>query len=225
MKHIKRIFTLTSITISLTLLCAAFLPAKEAKGWKSILPNKSLKGWSIHPIPPTAPLSPAAQWSLDKTTGYLVCSGKGGHDWLRYDRKTLSDFAMQVEWRFVKLAEPAKYNSGIFVRNNADATIWHQAQTGDASGGYLFGVTPSGDKNERFNTREQAKSLVKPAGEWNTFEIICKGKTITLKVNGETAMVWDQCGYPNGYIGLEAEGYAIEFRAVRIRKLNKKGEA
>ncbi len=207
-----------ALVIVFSLTWVSVLSAADGKGWKDITPKKNLKDWSVHPIPPTAALSPERQWSIDQKSGYLVCSGKGGHDWLRYNKAMYADFILHVEWRYVKLPAPAKYNSGIFVRNNADATIWHQAQIGDASGGYLFGVTPTGGKNERFNTRDQAKNLVKPAGEWNTVEIQCQGKVMTLTVNGEVSIVWDKCGYPSGYIGLEAEGYAIEFRAIRIKK-------
>lgn len=219
MRGNKQSRAIGSMVVFMVFFLGVTLAAAGAKGWKDIKPKKHLKEWSIHPIPATAALSPQSQWSIDRKTGFLVCSGKGGHDWLRYDRRQWRDFILQVEWRFLKLDSPAKYNSGIFVRNSADAGLWHQAQTGDASGGFLFGVTPTGEKNERFNTRDKAKNLVKPAGEWNQFELECVGKTITLRVNGEVSVVWDQCGVAEGYVGLEAEGYAIEFRTIRIREV------
>ena len=52
------------------------------------------------------------------------------------------DLVFHVEWKFTKLPdEKAKYNSGVFIRNDADGTIWHQGQT-SPDGGYLFGDTP-----------------------------------------------------------------------------------
>ena len=84
-------------------------------------------------------------------------------------------------------AVPGKkgYNSGIYARNSADARIWHQAQTGDASGGYLFGETDVNGEAQADQPREAVRdSRVKPAGEWKTFEIACKGQDMTLWVNG-----------------------------------------
>ena len=57
----------------------------------------------------------------------------------------------------------------------------HQAQTGSGSGGYLFGQTEVAGKLKGINLSKQQKgSRVKPAGEWNTFEITCKGKDMSL---------------------------------------------
>ena len=32
--------------------------------------------------------------------------------------------------------------------------------------------------------KEMREQRVKPAGEWNTYEITCKGRNVTLWVNG-----------------------------------------
>ena len=116
--------------------------------------------------------------------GYLVCAGDGGHEWLRWDEE-LGDFIFHVEWRFIPVPGKKGYNSGVYVRNSADASVWHQAQTGDASGGYLFGDTPVNGQVKRVNLSRQLRDKrIKPAGEWNTYEITCKGKEISLWVNG-----------------------------------------
>ena len=60
---------------------------------------------------------------------------------------------------------------------------------------------------------------MKPAGEWNTFEIACKGKDVTLWVNGAITNRWHDCQVPRGYVGVEAEGYRIEFRNVKLKPL------
>ena len=125
-----------------------------------------------------------------------------------------------VEWRFTVVPGKKGYNSGIYARNSADASIWHQAQTGDGSGGYLFGNTMAGGKAKRLNlSKQQSSSRVKPAGEWNVFEITCRGKEMTLWVNGAVTNRWLECEVPKGYVGLEAEGYRIEFRNVKVKSL------
>ena len=53
--------------------------------------------------------------------------------------------------------------------------------------------------------------------EWNVFEIACKGKEMTLWVNGAVTARWTDCQVPKGYVGLAAEGWDIEFRNLKFR--------
>ncbi len=190
-------------------------------GWVSIMPEPGLQGWTIVDVPADGPLSSTPQWSVEPNTGVVRCSGKGGRDWLRCDKKAYADFILHVEWRFIRLAdEKAKYNSGVFVRNAPDWSIWHQAQMGSDAGGYLFGNTPVNGEPTRFSTREQMKgNPLHPAGEWNTYDITCKGPRIALVVNGEPTTAFETCEVPNGYVGLEAENFEVEFRNLKIKEI------
>jgi hypothetical protein len=195
---------------------------RDPEGWTDLLAHAGpkLKGWSRQPLPSGGNIGDRSQWSLDVATGFLVCQGDGGHEWLRWD-KELEDCIFHVEWRFTVVPGKKSYNSGIYARNSSDAHIYHQAQTGDGSGGYLFGNTPVKGTIKRFNlSKQQAASRVKPAGEWNVFEITCRGKEMTLWVNGAVANQWLECEAPKGYIGLEAEGYRIEFRNTKVKPLD-----
>jgi hypothetical protein len=198
---------------------------RDPAGWTDLLAQAGakLEGWTRGPLPATGRLNPRSQWSLDAATGHLVCEGNGGHEWLRWD-KEVGDGIFHVEWRFTPVPGKKGYNSGMYARNSADARIYHQAQTGDGSGGYLFGQTEVQGKPQRFNlSRQQKGSRVKPAGEWNTFEITCQGKDMTLWVNGAVANQWHDCQVPKGYVGLEAEGYRIEFRNVKLKPVDGAG--
>ena len=42
---------------------------------------------------------------------------------------------------------------------------------------------------------------------------------MTLWVNGAVTTQWHDCQVPRGYVGLEAEGYRIEFRTVKVKPL------
>lgn len=208
---------LASLFIAVAALLVAGGPAPDE--WTNLLAQAgpALKGWSRGPIPPTGKLSEKSQWSLDPATGYLVCEGNGGHEWLRWDQE-LADFVYHVEWRFTPVPGKKGYNSGIYARNSADARVWHQAQTGDGSGGFLFGETLVGGELKRINLSKEVKGKpVKPAGEWNTFEIRCRGRDMVLSVNGEETCAWHDCDVPRGYVGLEAEGWRIEFRNVKLK--------
>jgi len=195
---------------------------RDPQGWTDLLAGAGpkLEGWTRGPIPTGGKLDARSQWSLDPTTGYVVCQGDGGHEWLRWDQE-LGDCIFHVEWRFTPVPGKKGYNSGVYARNAADARIWHQAQTGDGSGGFLFANTPVEGVIKRINlSKQQPASRVKPAGEWNEFEITCRGKEMTLWVNGAVTSQWRECNVPRGYVGLEAEGFRIEFRNVKVKSLD-----
>ncbi len=194
----------------------------EKEGWVDLLQESgpTLQGWTRVPIPPRATLNPESQWSLDSETGSLVCEGDLGHEWLRWDQE-IADGIFRVEARFTpRDSGLRRYNSGVFVRNSADGKIWHQAQLGGGSGGFLFGDTPVDGTIARINFRgELTENQMKPAGEWNSIELQFEGPRIRLRVNGVITNDWDRCQFSEGYVGLEAEGYRIEFRKVMLKRI------
>lgn len=202
-----------------SLLCLAFaavmLPASAQT--VNLFPSDYQAQWTRIAIPPTHPPSQVAQWHIDAAKRQILCDGNGGHDWLRFN-KELRNFTFHVKWRFTPVPNTTKYNSGVFFRNDADGNIWHQAQT-SLAGGYIFGVTPVDGKPQHFNLqKEMTENRVKPAGKWNVYEIRCVGDTCTLAVNGATANTI-HTGVDKGYIGLESEGYRIEFKDFKVMEL------
>jgi hypothetical protein len=191
----------------------------DPQGWVDILPPADLKGWYRAPVPPTGQLG-RGQWHVDAEQKVLICDGDGGHDMLLFD-KEIGDAIFHFEFRYTKIEGKTGYNSGAYVRNSKDGAIWHQAQFGDANGGYLFGETlGADDKKKWFNLSKQvADSRVKPAGEWNTLEVTAVGKVLTLWVNGAVTCRFEDCGREKGYLGLEGEGYRIEFRNLKVKAL------
>ncbi|MGA2077593.1 MAG: DUF1080 domain-containing protein [Terriglobia bacterium] len=188
-------------------------------GWVDIMPDVSFSQWTRVAIPPEKALDPVSQWSIDKAHGVIICEGNHGHEWLRYNRE-LSDFILHVEWRFTKREGLKGYNSGVFIRNDADGRVWHQAQVGAGNDGYIFGQTLIGGKlSEMKFSPKPAVNHIKPPGEWNTYEIRCQGPKITLSVNGEMSAEFAAPEVPKGYLGLEAEGFRIEFRDIRYKLL------
>ena len=85
-------------------------------------------------------------------------------------------------------------------------------------GGFHFGVTPDGDKTKHFKSPASEKRM-KPAGEWNTVEETAVGSTLTMELNGVEVSKFTECGNHAGYIALESEGYAIEFRNLKLKEL------
>jgi hypothetical protein len=184
-----------------------------------ILPAADLKGWYRVPVPPTGQLG-REQWHVDAEKKILICDGDGGHDMLLFD-KEIGDAIFHVEFCYTKIEGKKGYNSGAYVRNSRDGAIWHQAQFGDAKDGYLFGQT-SGTNGQKksFNLSKQVTDMrIKPAGEWNTLEITAVGKVLTLWVNGAVTCQFEDCGREKGYLGVEGEGYRIEFRNLKVIEL------
>ena len=216
----------TSFILALFLLPAASIAQEKSAldlnplGWTDLLADRSLKGWTRVAIPPTAKLADTSPWVYDTAAGTLVCNGdKSGHEWFRYDREA-ANFVFHVEWRYTKVEGEPRYNSGIYARNSADGIVWHQAQIGSSSGGYIFGSTPVNGVAQRVNLREQMKDQrVRPAGEWNTCETRADGKRLLLWVNGAVTSEFAACEVPRGFVGLEAEGYRIEFRNLKLKDL------
>ena len=193
--------------------------ASDPQGWTDILPPADLKGWYRVPVPPGGQLG-RAQWHLDADRRVLICDGDGGHDMLLTEQEC-GDAIFHFEFCYTKIEGKTGYNSGAYVRNSRDGAIWHQAQFGDAKDGYLFGESPAADGKRKFFSLQKLVTdmRVKPAGEWNTFEVTARGRTLTLWVNGAVTCQFDDCGQARGHVGLEGEGYRIEFRNLKIKEL------
>ena len=188
----------------------------DPSGWINMMP-KSFKHWTRMPVPPGKPLDPVSQWKLDKERGTIICEGNHGHEWLRYNHE-YANFLLHVEWRFAPKEGAKGYNSGVFVRNDLTGRVWHQAQVGTHA--YIFGQTLIDGKLTRTTkTPDPAVDPLHPVGEWNTYEIRCDGPKITLWVNGDLTAEFATPEVLKGYWGLEAEGYWIEFRNIKLKEL------
>lgn len=189
----------------------------DPSGWIDMMPHKSFKRWTRVAVPPTKPLDPVSQWKLAKDPAAIICEGDHGHEWLRYNHQ-YANMILHVEWRFKKLDGPHGYNSGVFVRNDLTGRVWHQAQVGTRA--YIFGQTLlHGQLSPTLKTPPSPVDPLRPVGEWNTYEIRCLGPNITLWVNGDLTANFSAPEVPRGYWGLEAEGYWIEFRNIKLKEL------
>jgi len=191
----------------------------EPAGWKDIMPGPALEGWTRLAFMSTTPMDAVSQWKMDLSSGMLLCECNRGHEWLRYD-KELGDAIFHAEFRFAKIEGGRGYNSGVMLRNSADGLIYFQAQAGEEGTGWLFGSSPVDGQAQRFNLRAAMKeNRVKPAGEWNVFEMRAQGPKMIVWVNGGITSEKDDLTALKGYAGLEAEGYRIEFRNVKLKEL------
>jgi hypothetical protein len=219
------------------LLCFAFVSLvpltatvqAQEPGWSDLFPGKDLAGWKRVPILPDTKLAAKNPWTVDAQQKLLLCDGVGIKEMLLYD-KPFGDGVFHVEWRF-RPVKPAKdtempiYNSGIYVRTDAKGAFWHQAQVAHNDKppfmGDLFGKTRRGADIADFLVRGDGPKHVKGPGQWNTYDITCAGKTISVRVNGAETCVMKDCEVPSGYLGMQAEFFFIEFRNPRFQPKGK----
>jgi hypothetical protein len=195
---------------------ATFTPSvmeTTSSGWIDLLADPTLAHWKHVPVGKQT--KNIAQWSYDAGTGLLLCTGKGDHENLQYDRE-FTDGVFHCEWRLRPVEGGKGYNSGVYCRNSPDASSWHQAQVGMRTG-FIFGNSTAGGNTTRFRADNHVEEMANPPGEWNTYELTAKGNTLSLWINGSVTATWDNCEVPSGQLGLEAEGWEIEFRNVKFK--------
>ena len=189
------------------------------EGWRNLFPGKDLKGWSRVDFDPKVTRK---VWSVSEDGTLLQCDARGGIKELLMFEEEFGDGILHVEWRWgMDQGEKPNYNGGVFVRTSADGKIWTQAQVARAEKppvvGDLFAMVPVGGKVQRVEAFQKGPSREKPVGEWNTYEVTCRGKEITLWVNGGVTSTWSDCPVPRGHLALQAEFAAYEYRSVRFK--------
>jgi hypothetical protein len=207
---------------------------RDPKGWVDILPGPKLKGWTrVAPISSRGVKSlvnpDLAVWIPDRKTGVLECRGHlplqappggkpGSHEMLRHEQD-LGDFILHVEWRF---KDPARmgWNAGVYARVNEAADIWHQAQVGGGPTTYWFADTPDASGKIGRIKDDSVENRVKPPGQWNVYEITGRGDTLTLWANGAVVSQLKGLRVQRGRVGLEAELHHIEFRNLKLKRLD-----
>lgn len=85
--------------------------------------------------------------------------------------------------------------------------------------GYTFNENKSDKGGFISYTPRRNDSNEKQPGGWNTYEIVCKGDTIELTVNGQLQNKATGVNIRKGYIGLQSEGSPIMFRNIKLTPL------
>jgi len=155
--------------------------------------------------------------------GVLRVEAPGG--WLR-SAAQYRDFDLRVEFRFV--TDDA--DSGVFIRADGTTTFgrgWpnrsYQVQLRNPIGqsrfppvGHLYrhGMPP-GDMTY---DPADAMRLSTGTGAWQVLEVSAAGDAVTARLNGEVLVQASGVATTPGYVGLQAETGALEFRAFAIRE-------
>lgn len=154
--------------------------------------------------------------------GRLVCKGgKGG--WL-CTKDEYGDFEIGLEYNC-----PNSGNSGVFIRTPREgrpSKVGMEIQILDDDAEIHKDIKPYQHTASIYGVVPPSKPAQKKAGEWNALRIRCKGDQVTVVLNGEQVVDADMSAYPElksrprkGYIGLQNHGSGLEFRNVRLKKL------
>lgn len=139
--------------------------------------------------------------------------------------RTVSDYynyRLHLEWRWVE--EPG--NSGVLLHMQGPDTVWPksieaQLKSGNAGDFYVIGGTDINERQDPTNRRvaRRAESSELPAGDWNSYDILCSDDTITLIVNDVVQNIATGATVISGKICLQSEGKPVQFRNIYLEPL------
>ncbi|MCF7849375.1 MAG: DUF1080 domain-containing protein [Kiritimatiellales bacterium] len=223
-----------SAVMAISFACAAneVVVPKE----KIVLFNgKTLDGW-VPFLPEDSPGNDklcAAQKLWSAGDGVMRCEGKLDG----YERKFIgyihtvanyADYRLHVEWRWPD--EPA--NSGVLLHRTGpdmDFPVCIEAQLKSGRAGDLVMMNTAtlvvdgvqqGPKKFAV-AKKKHESNEKAPGEWNAYDIVCKGDTVQVFVNGQLQNEGVKASVSSGPVSLQSEGGAIEFRNIYLEPLGK----
>jgi hypothetical protein len=164
--------------------------------------------------------------------GVIHCTGDA-FGFLRYDGQKYKNFVYQVEYRF-----PVKEkgtNSGLGIRTTVftDKTSKEKTDTRPSFAAYEVQLLDDGDKDpDKHSTCSLYRYVAptaknhKPAPEWNTVEVECRGTIIMIRMNGKEVLKADQATIEEiknkpleGYVCVQSHSKPVEFRKIRIKEL------
>ena len=175
---------------------------KAEEGFVSLFDGKTLDGWH---------LMNGAKFVVEDG----AIKHNEGHGWLRSD-KEYADFTLRLEFRFLK----PKQDGGVFLRAGMEGKDWPDRK-------YEVQVENTRRMATIFNTKndlnvELTQKALKPVGEWNEYDIKIVGPRIEVRLNGELVSTSNSADtLKRGYVGLQGENGAHEYRNFRIKNLSK----
>ena len=212
----------TMLLLSVLAVCATGVhaddkPAAPPNGFTNLFDGKTLDGWK--------PTGKADVWAVEK--GLIVCKGGGG-GWLLTD-KEFGDFEFRCEYRWEKKGG----NSGVALRTPVKgdpAYVGMEIQLIDDEGwpGKLAAYQHTGSI---YDVQPAKPAKNKPIGEWNTVNIVCKGRKVTITQNGVELVSANLDDYKakfdkhpglkreKGRVGFQSYNVRVEFRNVSIKEL------
>lgn len=159
-------------------------------------------------------------WRIEN--GVLICENNAAKkEHYLWTQKEYGDFVMEFDVRWKSTTERG-VDTGIEMRKPKI-----QLQLGvsgslkvDMTGSFYTGGKPA---YPEIGQAKDAKKLMKPEGEWNTFRVQAKGNTFTCWINGTKASEYTDAKFSGAApLGLQLHGGVVmkaEYRNVKIAEL------
>ncbi|MDH7569255.1 MAG: DUF1080 domain-containing protein [Armatimonadota bacterium] len=180
---LRRKWRLVLLAMAAAWMCGALGMAQEvhntlteeekAQGWRLLFDGKSLDGWR--------PTGKAAGWAVED--GTITCLNQGGG--YLCTTEEFADFELRFEFRIAPRA-----NSGVRLRSvnpNNPMTRGLEVQILDSAGRKPTRTSCGAI----YDCVAPAKDVCRPAGEWNSMTILCRGSEIVVDHNGERIVQMD----------------------------------
>jgi hypothetical protein len=196
------------------------LAGPQEPAWKDLFNGRDLEGWAA---------VGSAKWKVED--GVLV----GGQDGdpkrsgVLHTREAYRDFELSFEFM---IDEHGKYNSGLFIRNDAGKSgqSTYQINIGRAEAGeFTGGVVVHRDRKVLWLAKGDEKDEVRKKLEWNSMKVLARGAHVEVELNGKKVSDCTDPAPPprfleKGVLAFQtygAEGHAgwIKLRNLRIREL------
>lgn len=226
----KRLFAGILMALCAVSLVAVTLPTTRAvepsqDGWTKLFNGKDLTGWDTYIDPRAKDVKPEDIWSIED--GVIRCRGHV-NGYLITD-KEYENYVLRLQWRWGDEVARGR-NSGVFVHVVGPNKIWPKAieaqlmadHAGDfwlVDGAKLWVNQARQDQRTTRHYLRMQDSVEKPVGEWNQYEITCKGDAVKLVINGHVVNIGTESELTRGKILLQSEGAEIHFRNIELRAI------
>jgi len=194
------------------------LTKRDASGFRSIFNGKDLSGWA-------GPLD-----NYEVRYGAILCKpGKGG---TIYTKEEYSDFVARLEFKL-----PPGGNNGLAIRYPGSGDTAYvgmcELQVLDNSAQQYKKLDPRQYHGSAYGMVAADREFLRMVGEWNFQEVIIKGSTIKVELNGTTILETDLSKVTNfmddkahpgkdrksGHLGFAGHNDPVQFRNIEIKAL------
>lgn len=213
---------LVGLAVSLSTPAQDFTTDEAHEGFFPLFNGENLNGWRIR----------NGDSGFVVEDGQIISTGEeGGGDWLFTD-DTFRNFVLRYEYRVQPAGEG---NSGVSIRAKKEGN--------PAFSGMEIQIirpdweTPWQRAGALYATVPPAVRADKPAGEWNSVEILADGDRIRTTMNGQVLYDVNMSDYTpekigesewqkpltdraaSGHIALQNHGNRVQFRNIRLKEL------
>ncbi|MFO0849291.1 MAG: DUF1080 domain-containing protein [Gemmataceae bacterium] len=193
------------------------LADKVGDGFATVFNGKDFDGWQ------------GATANYEVVDGALRCKkGKGG---VLFTKDEYADFQVALE---IKLPKDGNNGLGIRYPGKGDGAYSGMCELQVLDDNYSHKIDPRQAHGSAYGMAAAARGYQRPIGEWNFQLVTVKGPTIQVELNGNLILDTDlskvtqymaNSPHPgkdrtSGYFGFLGHNDPVEFRNVRIKKLN-----